>query len=62
MTSIATPSENIDRISHFHVTDVPGRYEPGTGELNYEAIFGAIADTDYDGYVDCEFSPTGDAD
>jgi hydroxypyruvate isomerase len=26
---------NIDRIGHFHVGDVPGRHEPGTGEINY---------------------------
>jgi hydroxypyruvate isomerase len=25
---------NIDRIGHFHVGDVPGRHEPGTGEIN----------------------------
>lgn len=59
---IQTITENVDRIGHFHVADVPGRHEPGTGELNYEAIFEAIDGTDYDGYVGCEFSPTGDAD
>ncbi|EMA59679.1 hydroxypyruvate isomerase family protein [Halorubrum lipolyticum] len=59
---IQTITDNVDRIGHFHVADVPGRHEPGTGELNYEAILEAIDDTEYDGYVGCEFSPTGDAD
>jgi len=40
----------------------PGRHEPGTGELNYANVFGAIDAAGYDGYVGCEFSPTGDPD
>ncbi|WP_206335411.1 hydroxypyruvate isomerase family protein [Natronolimnobius sp. AArcel1] len=59
---IETITENVDRIGHFHIADVPGRHEPGTGELAYEKILEAIDDTDYDGYVGCEFSPVGDAD
>ncbi|WP_121741500.1 hydroxypyruvate isomerase family protein [Natronorubrum halophilum] len=55
-------TENIDRIGHIHVADVPGRHEPGTGELHYENVFEAIEETDYDGYVGCEFSPVGDPD
>lgn len=48
----------IDLIGHFHIADNPGRHEPGTGELNYSAIFKAIEDTDYDGYVGLEFAPS----
>ncbi|WP_226482778.1 hydroxypyruvate isomerase family protein [Natrinema amylolyticum] len=55
-------TENIDRIGHFHVAAVPGRHDPGTGELDYETIFAAIDETGYDGYVGCEFSPIGDSD
>ncbi len=33
---------NIDRIGHFHIGDVPGRHEPGTGEINYRNVFKAI--------------------
>jgi hydroxypyruvate isomerase len=33
---------NIDRIGHFHIGDVPGRNEPGTGEINYRNVFKAI--------------------
>ncbi|WP_246999753.1 hydroxypyruvate isomerase family protein [Halosolutus gelatinilyticus] len=59
---IRTITENVDRIGHVHVADVPGRHEPGTGELNYENVFRAIDDAGYDGFVGCEFSPTGDPD
>lgn len=34
----------IDRVGHFHVADVPGRHEPGTGEINYRNVFKAIYD------------------
>jgi hydroxypyruvate isomerase len=53
---------NVDAIGHVHMADNPGRAEPGTGELNYERIFEAIADTGYEGYVSCELSPRGDPD
>lgn len=56
---IPTITKNIDKIGHFHVADVPGRHEPGTGEINYENVFSAIAETEYDGFVGMEFRPTG---
>jgi hydroxypyruvate isomerase len=59
---IQTISEHVEDIGHIHVADVPGRHEPGTGELNYANVFGAIDAAGYDGYVGCEFSPTGDPD
>lgn len=59
---IQTITENVDRIGHIHVADVPGRHEPGTGELNYANVFAEIDEAGYDGYVGCEFSPTGDPD
>jgi hydroxypyruvate isomerase len=59
---IQTVTENVERIGHVHVADVPGRHEPGTGELNYGRIFEALDDVGYDGYVGCEFSPTDDPD
>lgn len=52
--------ENIEHIGHLHVADVPGREQPGTGELRYQAIFEALVDLGYDGYVGCEFWSEGD--
>ena len=48
----------IDEIGHFHVGDVPGRNEPGTGEINYKNVFRAIAETGYSGYVVFECGKT----
>jgi hydroxypyruvate isomerase len=53
-----TITANINRIGHFHMADVPGRNEPGTGEINYDGVFRAIAATDYDGFVGLELSAT----
>jgi hydroxypyruvate isomerase len=51
---------NIDRIGHFHVGDVPGRHQPGTGEINYCNVFKAIYDHGdrFQGSVALEYSPT----
>jgi hydroxypyruvate isomerase len=57
---IANLRKYIDRIGHFHVGDVPGRHQPGTGEINYRKVFEAIAGTHYDGYVAMEYGPTID--
>ena len=51
---------NIDRIGHFHVGDVPGRHQPGTGEINYRNVFKAIYDEGdrFRGSAALEYSPT----
>ncbi|MHB8997765.1 MAG: hydroxypyruvate isomerase family protein [Armatimonadota bacterium] len=49
---------NISKIGHFHVADVPGRHEPGTGEINYCNVFNKIAELGYDKYVGLEFTTT----
>jgi len=51
----------IDVIHHFHVADVPGRHEPGTGEINYANVIKTIDNLGYKGYVGCEFMPTTNA-
>jgi hydroxypyruvate isomerase len=50
---------HIDRIGHFHVGDVPGRHEPGTGEINYRNVFKAIYDLGdrFQGSVALEYGP-----
>jgi hydroxypyruvate isomerase len=53
-------SRNIRKIGHFHVADVPGRHEPGTGEINYGNVFGAIVKAGYTGFVGLEMWPTAD--
>ncbi|MFB6136114.1 MAG: hydroxypyruvate isomerase family protein [Halobacteriaceae archaeon] len=51
-----------DHVGHVHVADNPGRHEPGTGEIDYEFVVSALAETGYEGYLGCEFSPEGDPD
>ena len=53
--------ENIDRVGLVHIADVPGRHEPGTGEINYQNIFRKLAELKYDRYAAMEFEPAGDA-
>jgi len=55
---VHTLTHNLDVIGHIHVADVPGRHEPGTGELNYVNIFKALREAGYDKYVGFEFEPT----
>ena len=54
---ISNLRQNLAYIDHVHVADVPGRHEPGTGELNYTNILAALEDAGYDGYVGFEFTP-----
>lgn len=54
---IDTIKSGIDAIGYFHVADVPGRFEPGTGELNYKNILKTLADLGYEGNVGFEFEP-----
>jgi len=42
--------------------DVPDRGAPGTGTLDYEALFGQLAAQGYAGWVGCEFKPSDPAD
>lgn len=55
---IRTIQENAAYIGYFHIADVPGRCEPGTGELNYANIVRALKQAGYDGTVGFEFSPS----
>jgi len=58
---IETIRKNIGAIAHFHVGDVPGRHEPGTGEIHHPNVFRAIRDTKFDGFVAMEYVPSKDA-
>ncbi len=52
--------KNIEEVGLVHIADVPGRHEPGTGEINYPNIFRKLAQLRYDRYAAMEFIPTGD--
>lgn len=45
-------------IKHFQIASVPGRHEPGTGELNEAWLFEFIKQTGYQGWMGCEYKPS----
>ena len=47
--------KNIDQVGLVHIADVPGRHEPGTGEVNYDNIYRKLAELHYDRYICMEF-------
>ncbi len=51
---------NIEHVGLVHVADVPGRHEPGSGEINYANIFRKLGQLRYDRMVAMEFKPTAD--
>jgi hydroxypyruvate isomerase len=51
---------NIDLVGLVHIADVPGRHEPGTGEIDYNNIYRKLAELKYNKFIAMEFYPTGD--
>jgi hydroxypyruvate isomerase len=57
---IAKLDSHIDVIGLIHIADVPGRHEPGTGEINYGNIYRKLGQLKYRHMVAMEFRPVGD--
>ncbi len=57
---IQTMTELWPHIGHIQISDVPGRHEPGTGEINYPAVFAAIDGLGYTGHIGLEYRPAQD--
>ncbi|MAF47533.1 MAG: TIM barrel protein [Rhodospirillales bacterium] len=56
---INTIGANLDRIGHIQFADTPGRHQPGTGEINFPFLFGAIDDAGWSGWLGAEYVPSG---
>ena len=52
-----TITKYIDQIGHIHVADVPGRHEPGTGEINYSNVYKVLKKLNYQYRVGYELFP-----
>lgn len=52
-------TNNIDLIGHIHVADVPGRNQPGLGEICYERVLSMLSASGYSGYTGLEYRPIG---
>jgi hydroxypyruvate isomerase len=58
---IDTLKANIDAIGYIHIADVPGRHEPGTGEINFANVFKTLEKLKYDGIIGFELTPLHDS-
>jgi hydroxypyruvate isomerase len=52
--------KNIDLVGLVHIADVPGRHEPGTGEIDYLNIYKKLGQLKYNKFITMEFYPTQD--
>jgi hydroxypyruvate isomerase len=59
---IATIERVADIIGHVQVADVPGRHEPGTGEIDFPRVAAAFRRIGYTGTIGLEAFPEGDSD
>ena len=52
-----TIQDHRSSIAHMQLADAPGRHEPGTGQINYPALFELIDRVGYTGWIGCEYNP-----
>ncbi|MCO4757408.1 MAG: hydroxypyruvate isomerase family protein [Oceanospirillaceae bacterium] len=57
---ITTLQKNLRNVGHIQIADVPGRHEPGTGEINFPNLFKAIDAMGYSGTISLEYVPAAD--
>jgi hydroxypyruvate isomerase len=57
---IALLRRSLPYIGEIQVADVPGRHEPGTGEINYPGIARELVSLGYHGPIGLEAWPSGD--
>ena len=48
-----------ERTVHVQIADCPGRHQPGTGSMDVCALFTALELRGYQGWIGCEYRPTG---
>lgn len=52
--------KNFDWIGLVHIAAVPGRHEPGTGEIDYTNIYRTLGKLHYNRFIGMEYAPTID--
>ena len=58
---IDTLTAYIDAIGYIHIADVPGRHEPGTGEINFANVMQTLRKLKYNGIIGFELAPLRDS-
>lgn len=51
--------KSLEWIGYLHVADLPGRHQPGTGKIDYQAVNALLRRAKYEGFIGMEFSPLG---
>jgi hydroxypyruvate isomerase len=52
-------TRHTDKIGHIQFADSPGRGQPGSGQIDFKAVFSAIEKSAYDGWIGAEYKPVG---
>ena len=50
----------VDRVAHVHLADAPGRHEPGSGAMDWEARLAWLDQAGYRGRIGLEYKPETD--
>ena len=50
---------HLEDIGHIQIGDVPGRHQPGTGAIDFDAFFKELERLGYNEYVGLEYIPLG---
>ena|SRR5215472_991628 len=53
-------ADSIDLVSHVQIADVPGRGEPGSGQIDWLGQLSALRQLGYDSMIGLEYQPTGE--
>jgi hydroxypyruvate isomerase len=51
--------EVFDLIGHIQIANPPYRFEPDNGEINYPYLFKLLEEANYEGWIGCEYKPSG---
>lgn len=57
--AVAVFDQYLPLIRHVQIGDTPDRGAPGTGEVDFDALFARLKATGYDGWISGEYAPNG---
>ena len=56
---VQTIRKHLDLIGHIQMANVPGRHQPGRGEIDFQFVFSELERMDYQGVIGLEYIPYG---